>query len=243
MTQRRYPQIKICGLTDPQQAAECARLGADAIGLVFYPKSPRNVSIEQAAAITACLPEQVAAVGVFVNTDRATLLQTIDACRLSAAQLHGQESPGWVAELPLSTRAMVIKALFAERAPNLTDAGHYDVKAYLVECGKGRLPGGNAMAWDWASAKELAQHYPLILAGGLGPDNVAEAIAACLPDAVDASSSLEFEPGRKNLKKVQRFIDQVRETAPLYNSRKREMTPVLSFPHAPGGHHAQPDHH
>ena len=99
------------------------------------------------------------------------------------------------------------------------------------------------MAWDWAIAEEFAQHYPLILAGGLGPDNVATAIDACLPDGVDASSSLESEPGRKDMEKVKRFIEQVRSTAHLYNSRKSETAPVLSFPHAPGGHHAQPDHH
>lgn len=239
MTQRPYPQIKICGLTDPDQAVECAQLGADAIGLVFYLKSPRNVTVEQAAAISARLPEHVAAVGVFVNPDRETLLQTMEAGGLTAAQLHGQESSEWVDDLPPSTRSSVIKALFTERAPTLTDAGSYDVKAYLVECGKGRLPGGNAMAWDWAIAEEFALHYPLILAGGLGPDNVAAAISTCLPDAVDASSSLEAGPGYKDMEKVKRFIEQVRQTASLYNSRKREMTPVLSFPHASGGHHAQ----
>ncbi len=243
MTQQHHPQIKICGLTDPEQALECAQLGADAIGLVFYPKSPRNVTVEQAAAITARLPGHVASIGVFVNPDRETLLQTMEASGLSAAQLHGQESALWVDALPSAIRSSVIKALFAERAPKLTDAGSYDVKAYLVECGKGRLPGGNAMAWDWAIAEEFAQHYPLILAGGLGPENVAAAISTCLPDAVDASSSLESGPGLKDMAKVKRFIEQVRQTASLYNSRKRETTPVLSFPNAPGGHHAQSDHH
>ncbi len=243
MTQQQYPQIKICGLTDPEQAVACAELGADAIGLVFYPKSPRDVTVEQAAAITSRLPGHVAAVGVFVNPDRETLLQTMEKGGLSAAQLHGQESPQWINDLPPIIRCRVIKALFAERDPKLTAAGTYDVQAYLVECGKGRLPGGNAMAWDWAIAEEFAQHNPLILAGGLGPDNVAQAISTCLPDGVDASSSLESEPGRKDMKKVKRFIEQVRSTAPLYKSRKSETTPVLSFPNVPGGQHAQPDHH
>ena len=243
MTQRQYPQIKICGLTDPEQAVACAELGADAIGLVFYPKSPRDVTVEQAAAITARLPGHVAAVGVFVNPDRETLLQTMEKGGLNAAQLHGSESPEWINDLPSSIRCRVIKALFAERDPELNDAGLYDVKAYLVECGKGRLPGGNAMAWDWAIAEDFAQHYPMILAGGLGPDNVAEAISTCLPDGVDASSGLESGPGRKDMDKVKRFIEQVRSTAPLYNSRKSETAQVLSFPHVPGGQHAQPDHH
>jgi phosphoribosylanthranilate isomerase len=227
---RNYPQIKICGLTDPDQALECAQLGADAIGLVFYPKSPRHVSVAQAAAIAARLPEHVASVGVFVNPDRDALLHTVDACGLSAVQLHGQESPRWVDDISRSTSAGIIKVLFAQRPPKLSDAVKYDIKGFLVECGKGRLPGGNAMTWDWAIAEELARRHPVILAGGLGPENVAAAISACLPDAVDASSSLEAEPGRKDMDKVKRFIEQVRRTAPLYQSREREMTPVLSFP-------------
>lgn len=243
MSRRSYPQIKICGLTDPEQALACARMGADAIGLVFYPKSPRNVSVEQAASIAAVLPEHVASVGVFVNPDKEAILETVQACGLSAVQLHGQESPHWVNDLGRSMRAGIIKVLFTEREPRLSDAGEYDIKGYLVECGKGRLPGGNAVAWNWAIAEEFARHYALILAGGLGPDNVAAAIAACLPDAVDASSHLEAAPGRKDLDKVKRFIEQVRQTAPLYQSRKKEMTPVLSFPNIPGGQHAKSDHH
>jgi phosphoribosylanthranilate isomerase len=243
MNRRNHPQIKICGLTDPDQALECAQLGADAIGLVFYPKSPRHVSVEQAAAITARLPGRVAAVGVFVNTDKDALLHTIDACGLDAVQLHGQESPRWVDDISRSTNAGIIKVLFAQRAPMLSDAAGYDIKGFLVECGKGRLPGGNAMAWDWAIAEEFALHYPLILAGGLSPENVAAAIATCLPDAVDASSSLEAEPGLKDMDKVKRFIEAVRRTAPLYRSRKREVTPVLHFPQTPGGRHAASDPH
>lgn len=201
------------------------------------------MTVEQAAAITSRLPEHAAAIGVFVNPDRETLVQTMEKGGLGGAQLHGQESPEWINDLPPSIRSRVIKALFAERDPRLAAAGSYDVKAYLVECGKGRLPGGNAMTWDWAMAEEFSQHYPLILAGGLGPDNVAEAISTCLPDGVDASSSLESVPGRKNMEKVKRFIEQVRSTAPLYNSRKSETASVFSFPHVPGGQHAQPDHH
>lgn len=242
-TMQNYPQIKICGLTDPEQALACAQMGADAIGLVFYPKSPRNVTIEQAAAITAVLPDHVASVGVFVDPDRSALLQIIDQCGLSAAQLHGNESAQWVADLRKSTRAGIIKVLFAQKPPRLIDAGNYDVQGYLVECGKGQLPGGNALTWNWAIAEEFARHYPLILAGGLGPDNVVQAISACLPDAVDASSSLEAEPGRKDLNAVRRFIEEIRQTAPLYQSRKRAMTPVLTFSTTPGGHHAQTNHH
>ena len=243
MTDRRFPEIKICGLTDPEQAAACAELGADAIGLVFFPKSPRNVSVEQAAAITAALPDHVAAVGVFVDADVQTLRKTIETCPLSVAQLHGSESPHLVAELRRSSSARIVKALFAQKEPYLSAAGPYDVDGYLVECGKGPLPGGNAVAWNWAVAEEFGRHFPLVLAGGLSPDNVIQAISACLPDAVDASSGLEAAPGVKDLEKVAHFIQQVRQSATLYETSKRNIRSILTSTHAPGGSHVRNNRH
>jgi phosphoribosylanthranilate isomerase len=225
---RYYPQIKVCGLTRPDQARACADLGADAIGLVFYGKSPRNVTLKQAAAIRAALPPGVSAVGVFVNPSREALVQSVDRCGLDIIQLHGTETPDVVTGLHADLNVPIIKALFTTRPPGLTDAGNYDAAGYLVECGQGPLPGGNAMGWDWSLAEEFARHYPLILAGGLGPDNVVQAIGACLPDAVDASSKLEAEPGVKDLEKVAGFIARVKQTEPLYKGRKRIIRPILS---------------
>lgn len=232
MTQRLHPQIKICGLTDPDQARACAELGADAIGLVFFTKSPRNVTVEQAAAITAALPDHAASVGVFVNYDLDDLVEIIRQCGLSAVQLHGTESNDYVSDLYRATGVGIIKALFTEKSPGLSDCGRYKVNGYLVECGKGRLPGGNAVTWNWAAAAQFAQRHPLILAGGLAPHNVAKAIADCLPDAVDASSGLEAAPGRKDIEKVKQFIDQVRQTGPLYADRGRALASILqsSYP-------------
>lgn len=228
MPKRDYPIIKVCGLTVPEQARACVDLGADAIGLVFYPKSPRNVSLKQAAAITSALPKHAAAVGVFVNPDADFLHRAIEQCGLSVAQLHGNETPDFVAELRESTRARIIKALFAEKPPDLNDAPKYAVDGYLVECGKGRLPGGNAMTWNWAIAEPFARNYPLVLAGGLTPDNVTQAIKACLPDGVDASSGLEAGPGIKNLEKVRNFIEQVRRTRPMYIHHKHKIRSILT---------------
>lgn len=230
MVDRQYPQIKICGLTDPSEALACADFGADAIGLVFFPKSPRNVSMDQASAITAILPEHVATVGVFVDPDLDTLRHTVEQCGLSCVQFHGKESPEFITAFKRKSDARIIKGLYTQKQPNLADAADYQVDGYLVECGKGPLPGGNAMAWNWATAAAFAQHYPLVLAGGLAPDNVAQAIEDCMPDAVDASSSLEAAPGRKDLNKVRPFIDQVRKTASLYKSRNRKIRPILTFP-------------
>ena len=223
MTQRYYPQIKVCGLTRPDEARATADLGADAIGLVFYPKSPRNVRFEEAAAITAQLPDNVAAVGVFVNPDMEMLLQAITQCSLHVVQLHGTESRSFVEALKKRTSAKIVKALFSARAPGFNQAGDYSTSAFLVECGGGRLPGGNAETWDWALAEPLGRTYPLILAGGLGPDTVSQAIAASLPDAVDASSGLEATPGRKDMTKVAQFIQAVRLTADGYSRQGRQL--------------------
>jgi phosphoribosylanthranilate isomerase len=215
--QRRFPQIKICGLTDPGQAAACAQMGADAIGLVFHPPSPRNLSMDRATRITAALPAHVTAVGVFVDPPLELLLETITRCRLSAVQLHGAE-PGALVDTLVQTHAVqVIKVLFAARAPRMEDAPHYRVTGYLVECGRGAQPGGNALTWEWGAAAGFAGRHPTILAGGLNPDNVGSAIAAALPDAVDVSSGLEAAPGRKDLDKIARFIAAVHQTANLYH--------------------------
>jgi phosphoribosylanthranilate isomerase len=228
MHERYHPQIKICGLTDPEQARICAELGADAIGLVFFDKSPRNVTIEKAAAITAALPSHVSAVGVFVDPSEAFLVRAVDQAGLQRVQLQGAEPPDQVADWRRQLNTDIIKVLFTTKAPSLIEASKYDgVVGFLVECGKGPLPGGNATAWDWSIAEEFAQHYPLVLAGGLSPDNIAQAISAALPDAVDASSSLEASPGIKNLKKVENFIAQVRLTEPLYRDKQRKIRLIL----------------
>jgi phosphoribosylanthranilate isomerase len=214
-------------LTLPDQARACADLGADAIGLVFFDKSPRSVTPEQAAAVKAVLPSRVAAVGVFVDPDREFLARAVRQCGLDIVQLHGSEAPEFVADMHAILKVPIIKVLFATRSPGLGDAVGYHAAGYLVECGRGPLPGGNAMVWDWAAAQAVGRHFPLILAGGLAPDNVAEAIGACLPDAVDASSSLEAGSGVKDLQKVADFIDQVNKTETLYRSANKTIRPVL----------------
>jgi phosphoribosylanthranilate isomerase len=205
---RSCPQVKICGLTRPREASRCARLGADAIGLVFFPKSPRNVSEDQARAVIAALPETVAAVGVFVDAGFSFVMSRVERCGLSMAQLHGRESPRLASRLQ-AEGVGVIKALFVDGRPGLDDAAAFDVDGYLVECARGPLPGGNAMAWDWGAARDFGGRHPLVLAGGLSPDNVADAIGAGLPSAVDVSSGVEASPGRKDPDKVARLIAAV----------------------------------
>ncbi len=212
---RPYPQVKICGLTHHHAAAQCAHLGADAIGLVFFPKSPRNVTPNQAREIVDALPETVAAAGVFVNADFSFIMSRVERCGLSIVQLHGRESPDLAARLK-AEGVGVIKALFVDGSPGIDAADGFEVDGYLVECAKGPLPGGNAMIWDWGVARDFGRRHPLVLAGGLSPDNVADAINAGLPAAIDVSSGVEASPGRKDLDKVARLIAAVQCSAQLY---------------------------
>jgi phosphoribosylanthranilate isomerase/indole-3-glycerol phosphate synthase/phosphoribosylanthranilate isomerase len=203
------PQVKVCGLTDLDEALGVAALGVHAVGCVFYPRSPRHLTRERARAICAALPPDVRRVGVFVDESPEAVLRIVRACGLDTVQLHGQEPPEAVERLR-GEGLRVIKALFASRAPGPGDADRYHPSAFLMECGAGKLPGGNAETWDWAQARPLADRCPLILAGGLTPGNVVRAIARSQPDAVDLSSGVEAAPGRKDLGKVAALMSAVR---------------------------------
>ena len=206
--------IKICGLTRVDNALGVARAGADLIGLVFFPKSPRNVSPDRAREIACALPHDVGACGVFVDADYDAVQKTAEHCRLKAVQLHGTESPDMAAKLS-EQGLLVIKAFFAARHPKLDTVADYPcIDFYLAEYGKGILPGGNAESWDYGMVRETGGRVPLMLAGGLSPDNVARAIAQASARGVDASSSLESEPGLKDLDKVKTFIRNARAAAP-----------------------------
>lgn len=203
------PQIKICGLKDPDMAASVAALGADAVGCVFFEKSPRNVSPETARAIRSAVPASVRVVGVFVDVDYDGVMSLVDRCGLDGVQLHGRETPETVLRLRRQG-LVVLKGLFTSKAPYIADASAYDATAFLVECGKGALPGGNAQTWRWQDVSGFSERHPLVLAGGLDAGTVAEAITAARPDAVDVSSGVEIRPGVKSLERISRFIDAVR---------------------------------
>jgi phosphoribosylanthranilate isomerase len=198
-------QVKICGLTRVDEAVACSAAGAHAIGLVFYARSRRYVSLETAREICRAIPAGVARVGVFVDASPEVVLRAAGTVGLTAVQLHGCEPPEVVDRLRREG-LFVVKALFAERAPAFEDAPRYPASAFLVECGQGALPGGNALAWDWGAAAGIGLEHPLILAGGLTPLNAAQAVRAASPDAVDVSSGVEAAPGRKEIRKIEAFI-------------------------------------
>ena len=203
------PQVKICGLTREDEALACIQMGAQAIGCVFYPPSPRHVTNSQAAGISralASVPCKV--VGVFVNEPFETIMKKVEKCGLHIVQLHGSEPPDLVNRLTREG-VPVIKGLFVNAKPSFSASATFDALSYLTECAGGPLPGGNAEVWNWRDAIHVSANYPMILAGGLTPENVIEAIGAARPDAVDVSSGVEATPGRKDPDKVKRFLDAV----------------------------------
>ena len=205
---RKSPQVKICGLTSASQAVACAAAGADAIGLVFYAKSPRCIDIRTAAKICSALPDTVVRVGVFVDASYGTIMATIDGCGLTAVQLHGRETPALVNRLT-GRSVSVIKALYTQADPRIDQAPSYGAAAYLVECRSAALPGGNALSWNWSAARPFGDQFPMILAGGLRVENIKEAITSARPDAVDVSSGVESAPGQKDIDCVKAFVDAV----------------------------------
>lgn len=202
--------IKICGLTDPVTALECVKAGANAIGLVFFEKSPRNVSEEKAFKICKQLPSDIITTGVFVDENYNFIIDKVKKLSLKAVQLHGNENPELIDDLR-AKNVIVIKGIFAKKEPYLENAHLYKNASYLlVECGKGVLPGGNAEVWNWADIAQINANLPIILAGGLNPSNIIDAIKKTDIVGVDVSSGVESLPGIKDLDKVKTFIKKVK---------------------------------
>ena len=205
-TFEKRPWIKICGLTDPDNALACAKLRPNALGLVFYEKSPRHVTMDQAARITKVLPRRILTIGVFVDNSLEDILEKVKRCALKGVQLHGKEPPDLVEQLK-KEHLFVIKALFAAKEPYLSRAKEYSTaSALLVEYGKGILPGGNAESWNYELSCRIDMKSPIIIAGGLSPDNVTKAVKTVRPFGVDVSSGVEKSPGMKDIHKVGAFI-------------------------------------
>jgi phosphoribosylanthranilate isomerase len=215
----RHPQVKICGITSPEDAVRCVGAGADALGLVFWPQSTRAVSPALAAEIAQAVPASFPLVGVFVDAAEVEIRQTVERVGLAAVQLHGRENTFLVADLRRSG-LLVIKALFTGREPGVDAARDYLASAFLVEAGRSQQPGGTGREWNWEVPDGFYRGAPLILAGGLAPANVAAAVRAVRPDAVDVSSGVESAPGRKDRKLVRAFVDAVRGCPVEINPRR-----------------------
>jgi phosphoribosylanthranilate isomerase len=197
--------VKICGITNVADARAAVDAGADALGFNFYRPSPRYIVPDDARAIIDQLPESVLKVGVFVNEDLKSVSHIVTEAGLSAVQLHGKETPEYCREL---AGTYIIKAFGAANNLNLND---YQVDAIMLDTKDDLLHGGTGRVFDWSIAQRATASVPkLFLAGGLSPENVAEAITTVRPYAVDACSSLEVRLGKKNHERVRAFVNAVR---------------------------------
>lgn len=203
-------RVKICGITRVEDARQAAQLGADAIGLVFYPPSPRNVTIDQAQEISACLPPFVSRVGLFVDAEPQHIESVLASVPLDLVQFHGAES----AEQCQRYGKPYIKAIRMTPGLDLAAAinAHADACGILLDTYSDSVAGGSGEAFDW-SRVPAGLEQPLILAGGLDAGNVGAAIAAVHPYAVDVSSGVEQQKGIKDAAKMAAFINEVNKQA------------------------------
>jgi len=192
--------VKICGITRVEDALLAIELGAAAIGLVFYPKSPRCLEAGTAGLISERLPSHVARVGVFVNPDLESMRLIAKNARLTHIQLHGEESVALCRRAPLP----VIKTV--RNANELEKYVTTPVAAFLIDSKTPNQFGGTGLLADWNFCRHVRERAPVILAGGLAANNIAEAMARASPDAVDLSSSIESSPGVKDERKLQDFF-------------------------------------
>ena len=201
-------KVKVCGITNPEDARVAADAGADAIGLVFA-ESPRRVSVERAREIAAALPEGVLKVGVFVDAEPGEVLRIAREVGLDYAQLHGDEPPEALAEIR-DGGVGVMKAVRVRNAEALAAVERYEADLFLLDAWSAEARGGTGERFDWELAKSLRGRDNIVVSGGLGPANVREAIEYFEPYGVDASSSLEERPGKKNGERVRRFVGAAR---------------------------------
>lgn len=195
--------VKICGITSEADALAVAEAGADAIGLMFYDGSPRHVSISQAKAISEALPKHIVRVGVFVNAEGSQVAQAIIDCALNIVQFHGDESPEDCGRF----NVMSLKAFRMQGSETLEDMQKFPADGFLLDAYVKDALGGTGETFNWdlaVRAQELGR--PIFLAGGLTSENVAEAVRTVRPFAVDVSSGVESEPGKKDPDKIRAFV-------------------------------------
>jgi phosphoribosylanthranilate isomerase len=199
-------RVKICGITRPEDAELAASLGAWAIGFILWPQSKRHADPAVAAGIARALRRRVELVGVFVNPTLDEVVQAAESIGLTYVQLHGDEGPAFCTAVAERTGARVIKALGIGSIADIRAAERYHTELHLLDAAAGAAYGGTGRTWDWDLLAQRHSSTPLVLSGGLTPENVGEAVAAVKPWAVDVSSGVESAPGVKDHAKVEAFI-------------------------------------
>jgi phosphoribosylanthranilate isomerase len=201
-------KVKICGITNLPDALAAVEAGADALGFMFYESSPRAISIDAAAEITPRIPPEIVKVGVFVNAAPDLVRQAITRCGLNLLQFHGDESPEYCLQFGL----MSMKAFQMRDASSLEALPRYPTDAWLLDAYSADKVGGTGERFSWDLAVEAGRHgRPIFLAGGLTPENVAEAVRQVRPYAVDVCSGVEALPGKKDPAKLRAFIEAAKK--------------------------------
>jgi len=214
--------VKICGITNLEDALCAAQNGAAAVGFIFYPSSPRIIRPERAREIIDKLPRDLVKVGVFVNEEARAVQKIFDDCCLDMIQLHGDETPGYCGQFP---KSLVIKALELKTAEDLQKAEIFDVAAILVDSRCAGLYGGTGKTANWDLAGRISQ--PLVLSGGLKEDNVIDALQKVNPGALDINSGVETMPGKKDPEKIKQIMQIIKAHAsggqppPIFTRRER----------------------
>ncbi len=207
-------RVKICGLTRLEDALWAVKLGAHALGFIFYPKSPRYIPPEQARRLISQLPPYVTTVGVFVNASREEVTKIVEATGIDLVQLHGQENPEFCSYF----FPKVVKAFRVRDRNDLKEIPYYQkvVRAILLDTFVPGAPGGTGRVFDWSLALEAQKYFlPVVLAGGLNPENIAEAVKTVKPAAVDVNSGIEIAPGIKDLQRLKALFKAL---SPFLNS-------------------------
>lgn len=206
-------RIKVCGITRLDDALGAVAAGVDALGFIFAAKSPRRIAPEQAREIIAALPPLVSVVGVFVDEEPQKVEEIVRCCGLTVVQLHGSEAPAYCAKMP----CRVVKVFSLPGAPDF--AAYQDVvSGFLVDTFHDKLAGGTGRTFDWSLIEQYRPPGPLVLAGGLSPDNVAEAVRRVRPFAVDVNSGVERAPGLKEIARIRQVVAEVRRADLLSES-------------------------
>lgn len=213
------PRVKICGITNLEDAELSVELGAWALGMIFYEGSPRRCSHEQAQLIAASLRRRVELCGVFVNASLAQIVRSSDELDLSMLQLHGDEGPSFCAEARRRTGLRVIKAAQVAGSGDVRDLERYHVDFHLLDArAKARaregMRGGTGETFDWGLVAERRSKVPLILSGGLSAENVAEGVSVTHPYAVDSASGTEAAPGHKDAQRLRDFFAALAQPLP-----------------------------
>lgn len=211
MSTTKKVKVKICGVTNRVDARRACAAGADFLGFNFYRRSPRYIAPEKARAIVAWLPAHVASVGIFVNEPEPQLVRIAKAVGLKYVQLHGDETPAAVSRLRRALRTVkIIKAIRVRKTFRAAKLARFQVaSAILLDGFDVRRRGGTGKAFDWSLAARANGRARIFLAGGLTPDNVADAIASVQPYAIDVCSGVESSPGKKDRRKIEMLMRAV----------------------------------